>query len=173
MKLEKAAVYLKYIMDNLGMREINTFQLVKFIYLIQEWGLNLGFRFGWFIYNPLRFEGPFSIGPYSTQLLYYEDEILGLLQKDINLNTLNEDERNLLDSISSVIKLFFNELKGTRKNLEYILELISSTHFALKYTSKNGNKDDVLKRLTEVKPELRKGDVIKSFEILKALGVLD
>ena len=170
--LEKTADCLRYLMDKLNISNLTTFQLVKFVYLIQEWGIDLGYRYGWFIYNPLRFEGPFTIGPYSTQLLYYEDDVREILDKNENMQTLDEEQKYRLNSLVSLIELLLKSFKGTKKTLEYTLELISTLHFTVKYSGMPKEKDAIINRIIEVKPELRKEDLTRLWDLLTKIGLI-
>ncbi|MGQ4892774.1 MAG: hypothetical protein ACP6IP_09855 [Candidatus Njordarchaeia archaeon] len=170
--LETTAACLKHIMDKLSISNLTTFQLEKFVYLIQEWGINLGFRYGWFIYNPLRFEGPYTIGPYSTQLLYYEDDIREILDSNENLKKLNEDQKKRLNSLVSLVNLLLDSFKGTRRTLEYVLELISTLHFTFKYSGMPREKNAIISRIIEVKPELRREDLAWLWELLAKAGLI-
>ena len=169
----RSARYVKCLTNMLEISEPDEFSIVKLVYLIQEWGINLGFRFGWFIYNPLAFEGPFTIGPYSTQLLYYIDEIQDEMGKVNNpCEGLSEDEIYRLKSIAGLIKYLMGKKKGLRSTLQYTLELVTSLHFTFKYVQMPGDETERLNRLMEVKQELVEEDLKEALELMRRIGVL-
>ncbi len=172
MDIDKTAIFLKYLTSNLGLNELTSFQLVKLVYLFQEMGLFLGYRFGWFIYDPANFTGPFSIGPSSSQLLYYEDEIrekMGTLTEDISLSS---KEREILDKVIGIIKTTEEKLNLNEAYIDYILELITSLHFAFRYVDMPGSEEDRINRLNEVKPELKKEHLALVLGILKKFSLI-
>ncbi len=172
MDIDKTAIFLKYLTSNLGLNELTSFQLVKLVYLFQEMGLFLGYRFGWFIYDPTNFTGPFSIGPSSSQLLYYEDEIrekMGTLTEDISLSS---KEREILDKVIGIIKTTEEKLNLNEAYIDYILELITSLHFAFRYVDMPGGEEDRINRLNEVKPELKKEHLALVLGILKEFSLI-
>ncbi len=172
MDIDKTAIFLKYLTSNLGLNELTSFQLVKLVYLFQEMGLFLGYRFGWFIYDPANFTGPFSIGPSSSQLLYYEDEIrekMGTLTEDISLSS---KEREILDKVIGIIKTTEEKLNLNEAYIDYILELITSLHFAFRYVDMPGGEEDRINRLNEVKPELKKEHLALVLGILKEFSLI-
>ncbi len=172
MEIMKTAKYLKYLAKNLNISDLTTFKLVKLVYMIQEFGLFLGYRFGWFIYDPTNFQGPFTIGPSSSQLLYYEDEIRESYENVEEFSTLSNEEKNVLDKIVDTINLVKTETGLTDDYLDYILELVTSLHFAIKYVHMPGGDKDKIVRLHEVKPELDMKHLEKVYEIFQSAGIL-
>ncbi len=172
MDIDKTAMFLKYLSSNLGLNQLTSFQLVKLVYLFQEMGLFLGYRFGWFIYDPTNFIGPFSIGPSSSQLLYYEDEIREKMNTLPEKIILSNEEREVLDKVISVIKVTEGKLRLNEAYIDYILELITSLHFAFRYVNMPGGEEDRINRLNEVKPELKKEHLALTLEILKEFSLI-
>jgi len=103
-------------LDTLKERKI----LQKQIYFLQQFGLDLGYHFGWYVY-----------GPYSSDLTH--DAYSLLQQKEQAPNTVESPELSS-KGISAIEKLE-EFLKGFDENAEkfaYWAELLSSIHFLWK-----------------------------------------
>lgn len=118
-------------------------RLQKAIYLSQEAGVPLGYRFSWYVR-----------GPYSPSLTsdYYSLEVASNDDSDgNNRKRLRSDIRGKL----SIIKPIMSVPAALRNNLSHTmwLELVSSTHYLLKTVGRN-DADEARSRLVELKPKL-------------------
>ena len=85
---------------------------------------------------------------------------------------LTDDEKYLIESIISVINYLLNKFRGARRSLEYVLEILTSLHFAYKYSGMPRNKSEIINRLNEVKPELQVKDLYITWDVLEKIGLI-
>ena len=111
----------------------NRLQLQKLTYLLEVFGIDLGFKFRWYIH-----------GPYSrvlTKVLYDDDK--------------EESEREVLDHFPQEEQKInaLKEFLGRDVTSSHSLELIVSLHYLLALAEKTGESDEeVLRRLQIEKP---------------------
>ena len=146
--MENRLIVLELVLKELDMEPtINSLddriRLQKAIYLSQEAGVPLGYRFSWYV------RGPYSPGLTSD---YYSLEVASNEDSEgKNGKRLRPDIRRKLCSIKpmmSVPSTLLNDLDRTMW-----LELVSSTHYLLKTIGKN-DADKARSRLMGLKPKL-------------------
>lgn len=128
-------------LEKLGGLRIDTLEnrkvLQKQTYLLQESGLDLGYRFGWYIY-----------GPYSPDLTRDAFD-LGMQLKHAS-DTVRKDNLTLQEkSIIEKARRFFDSISGDGR-LADRLELITSLHF-----------------LTKANPSLSKAEIAAKLKVFK------
>ncbi|MCY4474837.1 MAG: hypothetical protein OXC83_05315 [Chloroflexi bacterium] len=144
--MENRLIALDLVLKELGLpANIDTLPdrilLQKAIYLAQEAGVNLGYRFSWYVR-----------GPYSTGLTrdYY----------DLKIASAYDDEephgKFLHDAIKSRIARMAPILQvptGVELSQSHWLELVSSLHYLRKRVTK-ASSDDAQTKLHELKPDI-------------------
>lgn len=107
-------------------------RMQKITYLLEQFGVNLGFEFSWYLH-----------GPYSTTLTRV------LYKKDLEeLNRMVQDKNDDIKKIESLKKFLGSDIKSSNT-----LELIVSLHY-LMTLGKSGNKSDeeMLQLFMRLKP---------------------
>ena|SRR5436309_2788082 len=114
-------------------------RLQKTIYLLQEFGVDLGYRFGWYI-----------SGPYSSELA--NDAFM--------LAAINQVEGNSGGNVRQLDQLASERMKalktflGSDINSPETLELLASLHFLqTKAFTQDRSKEGIIKTLRERKPQ--------------------
>ncbi|MBN2136236.1 MAG: hypothetical protein JW720_00365 [Sedimentisphaerales bacterium] len=150
--MNKDRILLKLVLDEIGLEdlEIGDFRsrkiLQKKMYLLQLTGVNLGYRYNWYLYGPYcpaLANDTFTLRDekkYDTEFTNYE---------------LNSRTKNKLHIIDSVISLPENP----QTNEHEWLELLASLHY-LRHIAYWPGKDDpqfeeVFKKLKESKPHFQ------------------
>ncbi|MCH7910429.1 MAG: hypothetical protein IIB38_12535 [Candidatus Hydrogenedentes bacterium] len=143
--MDGSLVVLKLFLDELGIdtkiESLNDRKRVqKAVYLGQLSGIDLGYRFGWYL-----------LGPYSTSLArdYYE------LADEIDLGELPPAGRQLKGPIRERLAKIVPILEppeGFSESPEDWLELLASYHYLLRIQKLDKNK--TLKELSSSKPRL-------------------
>jgi uncharacterized protein YwgA len=138
--MSKVSSYLRALdidpqMNNFSQRK----RLQKLGFLLQEWGLDLPYRFTWYIH------GPYSPG--LTQMLYEISQT-----KDTEAEGLTPDELTRLKKFKNFLG---DDILDSDK-----LELLASVHYLREKANETGaSKDDVLLVLKEKKPYFSKDDI--------------
>ena len=143
--MENRLVVLKLFLDDLGISsEVGTLddrkRVQKAIYLGQLAGVDLGYRFSWYL-----------MGPYSPSLTrdYFD------LSEDIAAGDTSFEDMELVPSLKENLKNIVPLLqppKELRISIEDWLELIASFHYLLEVSKYS--KPDALEVLKEEKPHL-------------------
>ena len=126
----------------------------KLVYLLQLFGINLGFSYSWYLH-----------GPYSPDLTKVLFDTLGNLKSiPLNVGLTHDDERKL-----ERLKAFLGErIKSTD-----FLELLVSLHYLRRIGSSSGaSKEDILRVLKEKKPFFADREVVNCWEKLEELDLL-
>lgn len=125
-------------LSSLGSRVV--FQ--KTVYFLQEFGIELGYDFGWYV-----------LGPYSTSLARDAFEIDTIQQALVSIKGFLDPSHE----VSKTMKGFFkdlDEISSETKPKEYWYELLSSLHFLHnKATPKAESKHEAMVRLSTLKPD--------------------
>ena len=135
-KIEILGGLLKRI-DNFNMSNLDgriVFQ--KTIYFLQEFKVNLGYGFSWYIY-----------GPYSTSLAMSGFE---LIKKMGNLSEIKFTKKEYENNFQQFL-IFL----GSKKNDSNWLELLASLHF-LKKIYPTESKEQIIARVMKKQPYLNK-----------------
>jgi len=125
---------------NVNLKNLNNRKILqKKIYFLQEFGFNLGYNFGFYIY-----------GPYSTELT--SDAFTLIEQHDVARNTivrerLTDEQKAILDRLDEFIEDI------SPNELAHQLELLSSIHFLNNHI---------------FRPIVRLGDMIREIEERKS-----
>ncbi len=138
--MSKVSSYLRALgidpqMNNFSQRK----RLQKLGFLLQEWGLDLPYRFTWYIH------GPYSPG--LTQMLYDISQT-----RDTEPQELTHDELKRLKEFRNFLG---DDIADSDK-----LEVLASVHFLREKANETGaSRDDVLLVLKEKKPYFAKDDI--------------
>lgn len=153
MEIEKLGLILKRIgnfsMDNFEGRLI--FQ--KTVYLMQAFGIYLGYRFSWYLY-----------GPYSPELAsdgFRLAEIYGPLMPEGRFKD---------QGMEGIFKLFLEFLGDRRDDAEW-LELLASVHF-LRKLYPDVAKDEVISMVLKKQPYFDKRKCEEAWKHLEKYGLL-
>jgi len=133
----------------------------KRVYLLQELGLQLGNGYGWYI------RGPYSHDAASDgfQLQSIQDH----LEPSRGLPELSQDELKSIEKFEKLISDSEKKFKG--KNKTYIMELLGSLHFLLKYGyPSSGDKANALRKFYELKPQFKE-NAEAALELLEKYGL--
>jgi len=149
-------------LEALGQKvDLSTFEkrvfVQKIVYLAQEVGIGLGFRFGWYVH-----------GPYSPTLAENAFKLESLVRSadsckiDLPKSTLNSDK-------IEIVKELIEDVNRKQKTIEYWLELLASAHFLCTYAyPKAKDEIEVTKRLEILKRETYGlNDVREAFDLLR------
>lgn len=144
----------KYLNQKIDMKDFNArliFQ--KKTYLLQEMGLQLGNRYGWYLHGPYSHDAA-SDGFQLAPIQDYVDYLVPLSKSDkINI-------KNLEGLISEAKETF------SKKDEDYCLELLASLHFVLKYGyPRPKSENSALRQFLLLKPKFSK-DAKKGLELL-------
>ena len=165
----KDIVTLKYILDKLDSKfTMTTFEdrliLQKRIYLLQAFGLPLGYDFSWYIH-----------GPYCSKLA----------QIGTTLNRIQEILPDKEEEFVSDVK--FNDVeyeKKFKKFIKFLEKITPSNHYTLAdrleilasihilYAYEYGSKDDILRRVANKKDYFEIEECKKSWLILEQEGFI-
>ena len=127
----------------------------KTIYLLQEAGTDLGYRFGWYKH-----------GPYSSSLAD-DGYVLGTVPADVlssfHVGVDNEAIRKLKELIS-----------GLPKNSAHYLELVSSVHYVASHSyPKAKNKKEAVDSVFALKGDMfSKAEIEAAYDLLKSKGFI-
>ncbi len=160
---KKLYSYLKAIgADNLNMDSFNDrLKLQKYIYLLQEFGVNLGFRFRYYI------RGPYSpdLADAGYRLSHMKRE--GLLDFDHDKVRVVACQDNI-----EKFKRFIREYRNNPK----MLELLATIHFLFKYSYYPQPKTmENIKRFikeSDTKPYFTEDEYRRAFSKLKEFGLV-
>lgn len=128
-----------------------TFQ--KTVYFIQEFGINLGYNFHWYVY-----------GPYSPLLA---KDGFSLVDKFTKIDEVSFVDKELEIKFHDLISFL-----GKRKNDSVWLEALASVHF-LKKISPSLSKEEIIKRVKEKQGYLNEDNVVEdAWYYLKAFNLI-
>lgn len=161
--MPKKEVELKVCLDALGLSiDMDDFEsrliLQKSIYLLQEFGLDLGYRYNWYLR-----------GPYSSSLA---DTGFGLsrnhkkIEEVIQKARLKEDAQDIINKCK---KFFLETSEPEDMTRAAWLELLASLHYLKKYTfqGKNTkNAEQLLKLLKSKKDWYDQADIEQAIQVL-------
>jgi len=123
--------------------ELSTFpkrkQLQKLTYLFQAFGMDLNFKFSWYIH-----------GPYDSSLtkVLYDDD------KEISGRTVPDTFKNEKQKLKDLKNFLGRDVQSSRA-----LELIGSLHYIVKNTKDNDQSDqEIIDSLLELKPQFSEGE---------------
>lgn len=150
--MNKDHILLKLVLDEIGLGslEIGKFSsrkiLQKKIYLLQLTGIDLGYRYNWYLYGP--YCPALTSDTFSLRdEIKYDDEF-----KDYELNSQTKSK---LDSLDTIINL----LDTPETNEPEWLELLASLHYLRHiayWTGKDSPEfDEVFEKLGQSKPHFR------------------
>jgi len=162
MREKKLYSYLKAIgTDNLDMDNFNyRLKLQKYIYLLQESGVNLGFRFRYYI------RGPYSpdLADAGYGLNHMKKE--GLLDSEPVKVMVDNGER--VERFKGLIREFHDNTR--------MLELLATIHFLFKYSyyPQPKTRENIKKFILEsdTKPDFTDDEYRKAFSKLKEFGLV-
>lgn len=136
--------------------------LQKEIYFVQQFGLDLGYSFGFYVY------GPYS--PELTDDAYFLKKLIKQAPDTIGESKLSEDEQKAL----ALTKKFLNKFK--EDNIEetaYYFELLSSLHFLWNFSyMKSKTMETVFHKLLERKHIHKENDLKAAWSHLNGYNLL-
>ncbi len=158
--MDQKLVVLKLFVDQLEIPfDISTVDsrliVQKAIYLGQLSGVDLGYRYGWYIH-----------GPYSSELTkdYYAlDRAIRAGNNDTENRHFNDNVQSLLNSIKELICM------RDSTPLTNWMELLASYHYLR--TVQNKNHEDAVSVIEKKKPHLM-GDISRGKLALESVGLL-
>ncbi|NOT01004.1 MAG: hypothetical protein HOP29_10285 [Phycisphaerales bacterium] len=168
--MNSSQIVLKLVLDSIGQPvTLDTFDhrftIQKKIYLTQLTGLDLAYRFGWYLR-----------GPYSRELTrdaFRLNEEMELGERDYEKETLSPFARK---RVQQAPQIWANKPDGIDE--DDWLELLASLHYLkhIAYMGKDARRefDDVWQALIDSKPRFkgRKDDGRKVWEQLRRVGLL-
>ena len=126
--------------------------LQKTIYLMQAFGLNIGYIFSWYIH-----------GPYSIQLTRDGYEMINTYDKFEEIEFNEEDEAKFSE---------FIEFLGDKKENPEWLEVVASIH-VLKKIQPEKSKDEIIRSVMQKQPEcFTKEMCLEAWEHLEEYGLI-
>jgi uncharacterized protein YwgA len=126
--------------------------LQKTVYLMQTFGLNIGYRYSWYLR-----------GPYSPALTR---DAFSLIQRYDELPTIRFVSENAEDRFSQ----FLDFLNGHSHDEEW-LEVVASIHFLFERSS-NKDRELIWQRIKQKMPTLRRKTYDRCWDELEAMGLL-
>ena len=146
-------------LKELGGLQLDSFverkRLQKTIYFLQEFGVDLGYSLGFYVY-----------GPYSSELTddtYSVRRQMEQARDTIGYFDLSGDEKKAIEQT----KRLLSELGKNSAEIAYWLELLSSLHFLWKYAYiKDKNKEKVFEKLEKRKHIRSKNDLETAWNYL-------
>ena len=168
--MNPSQIVLKLVLDAIKQElKLDSFEqrlmIQKKVYLTQLTGLDLAYRFGWYLH-----------GPYSTELTrdaFRLKEEMDLNERDYEKETLGQFARK---RVQQAPKIWANKPDGIDE--DDWLELLASLHYLkhIAYMGKDASRelDDVWQALIDSKPRFkgRKDDGRKVWEQLRRVGLL-
>lgn len=160
--MNKQQISLYLTLDALGIpKRVETFTdrliIQKSVYLAQEFGINLGYFYRWYLH-----------GPYSPSLSRDAYEIIDTIEE-----IKKETVKYSLDSISaSKLKKIRNQIKAiSQENLGRELELLASVHYLhLRFNMSGKSVTEVTKGLTHRGKSFNEKEVESATETLHSWG---
>lgn len=125
----------------------------KTIYLLQAFGLYLGYRFSWYIR-----------GPYSPALARKGYELVKKIAE-------SPDVRFVKDSAENRFRDFFDFLGEKKYDADW-METLASIHF-LKHTYPKRTQKEIMKKVLRKQPYLTVDQCVEAWEYLEKHGLLD
>lgn len=141
---------------------VNRKLLQKKIYFLQEFGIRMGYSYGFYLY-----------GPYSSELTsdaFFLKSMKDQAPKAVETTELSAEEETKMKKALD----FFDKLSGKEYEIAYRLELLSSLHFLWNvshFTPKS--KDDVFKRLKERKQIQDDTDLENAWNYLVSYSLIE
>jgi uncharacterized protein YwgA len=170
--VNETRISLKLLLEQAGIEKISLdtfsqrFNIQKKIYLTQLMGLDLGYRFGWYLR-----------GPYCTDLTNdayaLKDELLGG-QADVKGHHLTEAARDRMEKA----RRLWEVPAGLSVGADQWLELLASVHYLkhIAYWPKGAGRDfdAVFEALVKAKPHFKdsKADARRAWQRLDEFGLL-
>lgn len=167
----KRKIGLKLIMDDLNLG-LTTFDdrltVQKSIYLIEELGLNLGYRFSWYL------RGPYS--PELTRDAFEVNEVESPVAEQAKLFKLGRHSKNVLTKFKALADDLRprDDMRGRQVDRAKWLEMLASVHYLARYSGVGNDFERLFNELTNRKPDLRGEREIarRAWEALKSMGVM-
>lgn len=154
-------------LDKLGGLRLDTLVERKIVqkktYFLQQFGLDLGYSFGFYVY------GPYS--PELTEDAYFLKRLMERAPTAIEEPKLSEEELKALDRTKELIaKWKVDDAEKTAYNLE----LLSSMHFLWKFSyGGRKTKEGVFKKLWRRKYVKDERDLEESWKTMAAFGLIE
>ena len=124
----------------------------KLCYLLESFGVDLGFRFGWYLH-----------GPYSSNVAHVLYDNPEAFSAKADTNVLSEEEKIKIKAMRNFL--------GEDLGVPDALELLVSLHFLLHavQTSGSGGERDVIETLRKLKPSFSQEQVERAYRKAKQI----
>jgi uncharacterized protein YwgA len=156
MNEDEKAKYLGKILKRVGNFSMATFKdrliFQKTVYLIQAFGISLGYKFSWYVH-----------GPYSPDLTKVGYKLKDIYD-DLPIRKFVEED------VENKFKKFLGFIEDKKKNADY-LELLASLHW-LSEKNPEADEDAIIQFLWERKPEIGIGIYEDVWNELKRYGLI-
>jgi len=156
---------------DLSFERIGGFQLSTFVdrkllqkktYFLQEFGVNFGYCFGFYLY-----------GPYCSELTndaFHLTALKAQAPATLEKAELSPEEEKAMQKAQK----FLNGLKGEKEEIAYKLELLSSLHFLCNISHfQNKSKEEIFRRLKAKKTNINAGDLETAWEYLVSYDLIN
>ena len=144
------------VLRRIGRFSLDKFQdrlrLQKTVYLMQAFGIYLGYNFNWYLY-----------GPYSPALARDAFDVLPLSARFEPLFFREEPTEERFKR--------FIEFLGDQKNDPQWLELVGSLHMLNRFHGEKG-KNEIFRKMAEKQPYLSEGKRIAGWQRLRDFGLV-
>lgn len=149
-------INLGLVLKNLNNFDMSTFAgrltLQKTIYLMQAFGIYLGYDFSWYLRGP--YSSPLAKNGFALQEIYHKIPTAGHFERD----TQNKFEQ-------------FLEFIQDKKNDPDRLEILASIHF-LKNIYQNMSKAEIIDRVKKKQSYFKKEQCEQGWKELKEIGLI-
>ena len=169
--MSKARILLKLVLDETGLGdlELKTFderlELQKKIYLLQLTGLDMRYRYNWYLY------GPYC--PELTKETFLLKEELDSGNEDFEGFRLGKGASELINRAREIYEV----PEGLNVRDQDWLELLASIHYLkhIAWPTKNRGKSEIFERLLKAKPRFEGQELLMeaAWKRLSQLGLLE
>jgi uncharacterized protein YwgA len=157
---------LKLCFERIGGFQLDTFVdrklLQKKVYFLQEFGINLGYYFGFYLF-----------GPYCSELTNDAFFLVALVDQapmTLEIAELSSEEEEVIERARE----FFDGFKGEKADIASKLELLSSLHFLWSISHfQNKSKEEVFRKLKAKKQIFTDDDLENAWKYLVAYGLIN
>lgn len=161
----KRKIGLKLIMDDLKLgltRFDDRLTLQKSIYLLEELGLNFGYRFSWYL------RGPYS--PELTRDAFEVNEAGSPVAQQAKRFKLGPNAKSMIQKF----KTLADDKRPSDVDRAKWLEILASIHYLARYSAVGKDFDRLFNELSARKPDLRgeRKTVRRAWEALNSMGMM-
>jgi len=170
--VNKDHILLKLVLDRIGFKDITIDNFIrrktlqKKIYLLQLTGIDLGYRYNWYLYGPY-------CPALASDTFTLRDEIE--YDKEFEDYKLNSQTKSKLDLLDTIVNLPDSPGTGEPEWLELLASLHYLKHIAYWPGKNNPEFEEVFNKLVESKPHFAdKKDLAKvAWKKLNSVGLVE